>query len=340
MLLREPKLLSNISIKKNNFFLEDNSFYFINSRNALAYLLQNLHHAGYKHIVMPDYNCNIVADVIAESNIKSSLYRISNNFNIDNCYEIPQDADIFLFVNYFGYTSDIPIELSNKIKSKKMFVIADNAHSYSKHEYDKKNNTFIDASFTSLSKSLPVPYGSILYIRSNEIISKKLIIINIASYEIIKRLYLWLVYFVKKLFFMASKKRKYLNIAYVGITSNQNFLSMPRDKVGGIQKLILNHLKIDKITETKDKNYKLYTSWAKRNNLNQSIKTLDTGCFPSYFVIHLDNKNQRDELLENFLDKSIDAFPWPLGNEDQKTENSFLLWESTVLIPLCEYREF
>ena len=143
MVLREPSLFSNMHFKRTSSFNSD-SYYFLNARHGLAYLLEILYVAGFRHIAVPDFNCSVVTEVIEASRLSCTLYAVSDKLDVPSDLQIDEKVDVFLYVNYFGFSNQISEEVRNQVASRNIFVIADNAHSYEKHVSDVSKNEFID----------------------------------------------------------------------------------------------------------------------------------------------------------------------------------------------------
>lgn len=122
--------------------------------NILLYAKSRL---SIKRILIPDYLCSSIYEVLQALDISFSIYNLTYSLKIDydSIRNIYNDSDIVLLINYFG-AADIATQIKN-IRSidPNMLVILDNVQSY----YDMFSEYDADFVFTSFRKTLPVPDG-------------------------------------------------------------------------------------------------------------------------------------------------------------------------------------
>lgn len=109
-------------------------------------------------IILPNLICDELIEVAQSHKIKIDYYNIDNklNYNMKEIEELAVDKNnIIVFVNYFGFESNHII--SDKLKNN--FIVEDNAHMF-RHPENNKIKTYVDFSFTSLRKLLPVLSGA------------------------------------------------------------------------------------------------------------------------------------------------------------------------------------
>jgi hypothetical protein len=339
MVLREPSLFSNIHYKRTCSFNTD-SYYFLNARHGLAYLLEILYVAGFRHIAAPDFNCSVVTEVIEASSLSCTLYAVSDKLDVPSDLQIDEKVDVFLYANYFGFSNQISEYIRTQVISRNIFVIADNAHSYEKHMSDVSKNEFVDASITSLSKSLPVPCGAMVYIKNSELKNSNRDIAGLPKTLGWVRLYLFLVFLLKKISFMRERKRVCLREpAIEGKNHHHNFLHNPSMQPGLPERLILPYINLSKLAAQKQEVYEAYVLWAKLNNLEQLFFKRGDECFPNYFPIRFSDLKERNKFIENHLSESIDTFPWPTMHPNNLTQNTRRLWNEIALLPLSKFME-
>jgi len=338
MVLREPSLFSNIHYKRTSSFNSD-SYYFLNARHGLAYLLEILYVAGFRHIAAPDFNCSVVTEVIEASSLSCTLYAVSDKLDVPSDLQIDEKVDVFLYVNYFGFSNQISEEVRTQVASRNIFVIADNAHSYEKHMSDVSKNEFVDASITSLSKSLPVPCGAIVCIKNSEVKNSNRDVARSSETLSWVRLYLFLIYLLKKISFMRERKRVCLREPTIEGKNHNNFLYNPSMQPGFPERLILPHINLSKLAAQKQDVYEAYVLWAKQNNVEQLFFKRGDECFPNYFPIRFSDLKERNKFIENHLAESIDTFPWPTMHPNNLTQNTRVLWDEIALLPLSKFVE-
>jgi hypothetical protein len=138
--------------------LEFNKGYFYSSgRAALYHILSLSIQKGKEKILLPDYLCESIVEIVKISKIPFYFYTINEDLtiNIDSIKEIYTENSSVLIINYFGGI-DVPNEIKELRKiDLNISIILDNVQAlYSMFEpFD------VDFMFTSFRKQLPVPDG-------------------------------------------------------------------------------------------------------------------------------------------------------------------------------------
>jgi dTDP-4-amino-4,6-dideoxygalactose transaminase len=137
---------------------EFNKGYFYSSgRAALHHILSLLIQKEKKKILLPDYLCESIVEVVKISKIPFYFYSINEDLsiNIDSIKEIYTEKSSILIINYFG-----GIDVLNEIKKLRnidlnISIILDNVQAF----YSMFESFDVDFMFTSFRKQLPVPDG-------------------------------------------------------------------------------------------------------------------------------------------------------------------------------------
>jgi len=319
---RTPSL-KNYSIESNNLMIDEYLF-FKNSRDALCWLLINLQKLNYKTIAIPSYNCDTVISSIKVSNIDYITYDVNSKFCIDEDKIDIDNFDVFLFINYFGFHTTISNDFFVKLKNKNKFIICDNAHSFYKFIKDVKFYNYIDASFTSLVKSLPFPYGSFLYLNSYTKAEMKLTDIknSFIKYKIISTIS----FILKKIVFLKKRLFSY--------TEQKDFdyqISPTQCKLYKVEEFVLKHINIDAIFYN---NINIINLILKNNMELYIVFHIKEGDFPVCLPIYTNSKEDRDKLIYHLIDNYIDAYSWANMNKNYRTEQNISIWNKLVCLPI------
>jgi hypothetical protein len=140
---------------KNNFF--------ISGRVGIKYIINNLKKKNINKYLLPNYLCE---SIIQNFHINSyNFYEINNKFeiNIENLENIIikfKPHAIFI-INYFGIIDKNLNNIITLCKNYNILIIEDNTHNI----YDKYN--YGDIVLSSFRKTLPTPFGCIIYDKNN-----------------------------------------------------------------------------------------------------------------------------------------------------------------------------
>lgn len=153
--------------------LSDNLNYFFtdSGRSSLRLFCRNFPD---KKILLPDFLCNTVVEILDQENIQYAFYHINKNLTIGSC-PIDIDFDVFYILNYFGMPLSIPTEFENKIiiEDNVFFVDFQNKHQYKNwfafNSY-RKVTTIADGSLIKTNLTLndyrtigPSPFSTLKY---------------------------------------------------------------------------------------------------------------------------------------------------------------------------------
>lgn len=90
---------------------ELNYFFTDSGRSSLRLFCKNF--PG-KKILLPDFLCDVIIDIIEQENMLYDFYHINEDLTIDPS-SVEVNFDIFYLINYFGKKLDIPFDIHNKI---------------------------------------------------------------------------------------------------------------------------------------------------------------------------------------------------------------------------------
>ena len=282
--------------------LQENIFYTDSGRSSLRFFLKNIKP---KKVLLPDFLCEVILDVLKSENIEYSFYHINKDLSIDKS-SLKNNFDIFYIINYFGVIQDIS-NIEEIIKNK--IIIEDNVFFY-----NFENRGFKKwFSFNSYRKVTNLADGSL--IKTNLELKDSRENKNIFSrykYEAKKIKY----EFVK---FNKQEEKKYLELFQKGeeLLDKQNFIG----KISDESIYLLTLYEYDKIKKIRKERFeKLYKEFNKYC-LNKNPKEY------SFFVLKLDNRNEiRKKLFEY---KIFLPIHWP-----KITDNN--LYNEIISVPLFE----
>lgn len=139
-----------------SFKFKDGYFY-SSGRAALYHILLFSIKNGKEKILLPDYLCESIIEIVKILKIQFYFYKINEDLttNIDSIKDIYEEDCSVLIINYFG-----GIEVSNEIKKLRKIdlnisIILDNVQALD----SMFKSLDVDFMFTSFRKQLPVPDG-------------------------------------------------------------------------------------------------------------------------------------------------------------------------------------
>jgi len=270
--------------------------YFTDSGRSSMRLFFRSNNYRNKKVLLPDFFCDIIEQVLQEEQIIYEFYKVNTDFSI-NQQEINQSKfDILYVINYFGsITSLKKINLDDKI------LIEDNVFSIQFKNYHNAKKWF---AFNSYRKITALTDGSL--IKTNININSQLILNSPAPYTKvkteacnIKHLYLTKHKFTEKEYLDAFNKGEELinaqNKIYT-ISPNSLFL-LHKIKKNNIEKKRFNKLK-HKIgfSKSKPKYYSFFTF-----NIENKDKFISEMRNHNIFLPHFWQKTSANNVLYNEL---------------------------------------
>lgn len=119
--------------------IKDYAFTF-SGRTAIGVVLKNLPHI--KKALLPSYCCDSMIEPFRESKIEVYFYNVNYQNILQIEVNIPQDVDLLLWCNYFGYKNNMP-NLDYFI-NKGGIIVEDITHSlYSQQKYDSQSHFLV-----------------------------------------------------------------------------------------------------------------------------------------------------------------------------------------------------
>ncbi len=291
-------LLKAILSKKNH----TNKILIKSGRLAFNYIINDIKENNNKinKIILPNLICDEIVMIAEYHKIEVKYYNIDNklNYDINEIEDIAKDENnIIVLVNYFGFVKDHII--TQKLKNN--FIIEDNAHVLKKIN-DDNQNPFLDYSFSSLRKLLPVLSGAEVYS------SKHKLDINQDSR---------FPDFGEMKYSLRSLKKSRIGVSKMGHSSNR--IDISNYNIDIFSKLIINNYKFSysQIALQRRKNFIFWESYLKDNEINfmRSININDEICpyaFPCYFT----NDEKYNKWLEWGKSRNITIIAWPKYHKD------------------------
>jgi len=147
------------------------SMYFTDSgRSSLKLFIRSGN--SEKKILLPDFFCGVIEDVLLGENVEYDFYHVSNDLTIDKDTVQGKEYDVFYVINYFGIVHDLSLlELDDKI------IIEDNVFL---NDFDNSKNYNNWFGFNSFRKISSLSDGSM--IRTNLSVKESLIECHDASF--------------------------------------------------------------------------------------------------------------------------------------------------------------
>ena len=296
-----------------------NNIYFKSGRIALKFILDEIiNNYKVKKIYIPYLICSEVIDILQTCNIQIFYYGINQNLTVN---ESLNKADIcehtvVLFVNYFGLKDNSLF--FKKIKEKRnCLLIEDNAHTLNNDDME-----FVDFSFNSLRKLLPILSGSL--ISSTKTYSQSVQRIRPPSFLEIK-------YFLRGLF---SKKLKH-NLEIVDKDSND--LVIETEFIDYISHYVLTNNKFNykAMREQRISNYNHWSNFLSSSDLTL-IKDIDLNSktFPYMFPCYADNHIIREKWIKWGLENNITIIPWPKFSKLTQIHDDSIYLKNILCFPV------
>jgi dTDP-4-amino-4,6-dideoxygalactose transaminase len=283
--------------------LEDKLFYTDSGRSSLRLFFRSVKS---KKVLLPDFLCGVIIDILKSENITYSFYHINEDLTI-NKNSIDYNFDVFYFINYFGVIQNLQ-HIQNIIQNK--IIIEDNVFFY-----NFKNRGFKHwFSFNSYRKITNLADGSL--IKTNLDINKDLIenknLFSKYKYNAKQIKYNYI-------FFNKKNEKEYLKLFERGekLLDNQNYIGKISDK----SIYLLSLYNENKIQDIRKKRFKKLLNEFEKYCVNKKPKEY------SFFVMKLNN---RDKIRKKLFDYKI-FLPvhWPKILDN-------ILYDRLLSIPLFE----
>lgn len=157
-----------IPVIAESVITEDKDLLFASGRSALSAILDALPIHKWGGVILPDYLCSSITQVLIDKKIRHSFYKINENLQPDECdlFEKIKEPKIVLLIAYFGIVHIKEIAKKIKEYSPESVVIVDDVQNFYGTEY----KSFADYRFTSYRKWFAVPDGANVYSKSENII--------------------------------------------------------------------------------------------------------------------------------------------------------------------------
>ncbi len=329
MFLSREGPLSRIHINsKGNKFIRKLSF-FTYSRDALNKILELNNIDNNDEIILPDYICSTVIEVILPVTKKIKFYKVNDELSYsENEIEhlISTETKLIIFVDYFGIQTLVSKKLELQIKKHKIIIVKDAAHSF----LTILNNNFVkdynyDYLISSIYKNLPLQVGSIAI--GNFYGTRNFI----NPFILAKR---FLVLFIKNLIYFLSLQKFITNGVYNIKTSDLTYKNSSYGiNAYQIYSIFFKRIDFELIIEEKRQLIKKFDSSIRNNTCFTpmiDISAIDKNILQAYPLI-FKCKEDRDSLLKNMIENRIDAYTWPTFHAINYNED---LWNRVLLLPI------
>lgn len=303
--------------------------YLSHSRSGLLIALKNENYKPNQEILIPDYICESVTNLLIANKMNLQSYKITKSLRIDwndLNEKITKNSKFLVIVNFFGF----PLDLNKALefaKKHKLILLEDSTHCMHGKYQGKFLGNFGHYGLTSPRKHIPIKFGGILH-------SQKKISFKLKSYYFSSLYDVSNYYFTKNLLksklsiknFFSPKikrvKRNYEEI--VNISSLDNF---------SLKKIQSTNW--DSIRNLKQENYQFWKYFSDQNKLNSIINFNIDDLNPWAFPVLLNSKVDLIYWLNWAKKNNVIVFTWPtlssniFVNEDAKMLANNLLCFST-----------
>ena len=131
----------------------------LSGRTAIDFVLNDiLLKKDIKRVYMPAYCCDTMIEPFKNLGIEVEYYDVYYNQGLKYNIDLQEECDLFLAMNYFGYSETNMEYYIQKFKEKGKIIIEDITHSIFTH---KRNSEFSDYLIGSLRKWFPIRSGGI-----------------------------------------------------------------------------------------------------------------------------------------------------------------------------------
>lgn len=279
------------------------NYFFISGRVGIKYIINYLKNKNINNYLLPNYLCE---SIIQNLDINSyNFYEINNNFSINveklENIIIKFKPKVIFIINYFGIIDknlNIIIKLCKKYN---ILIIEDNTHNiYNMYKYG-------DIVISSFRKTLPTPFGCIIYDKNNLLEKQS----NKISHKI---LFLNLI----KIFGMVLKKICFFkNIWY-------NLLIYSENKVNAVYEYdfdYINFLFYIIYYDENNKNIRIDNFNILKNSVYKPIVDNIYFSYPIIFDSFDDREIIRKKLIKN---KIYPIIHWPLDFDKEEKCNHYI----------------
>lgn len=284
----------------NNFILT------FSGRTSIEVVLNNIVNA--KKAILPSYCCDSMIDPFRKAGIDVCFYDVNYDDKFVINQNIPDDVDILLRCNYFGYNIQQP-DVS-EFKQRGGIVIEDVTHSLlSSKMYDSQSDFLV----ASIRKWVPVLCGGYC-VSVNSILNKKprrypsnWFVKEKRKAMVLKREYL--------LDNDEQKKLNYLSMfSYTNEWLSNNYSDLLMDKESTE---ILSEINFEWVKQVRIRNAKQLYEGLKKCNLVKTLFPLELMECPLFVPIIIEN-GKRDLIRKKLIDNDIYCpIHWPNPNECQ-----------------------
>ena len=329
MLLSREGRISKIYMNYNSTWDIQKLSFFTYSRDALNKILELNNIDSNDEIIVPDYLCSTVIEVILSVTKKIKFYKVNKKLAYDEDeieHLISNKTKLIIFVDYFGIESSVSERLEQQIKKHKIILVKDAAHSF----LTILNNDFVknynyDYVISSIYKNLPLQVGSIaignFYDAKNfintSILIKRFFVLSIKNLIYFLRLQKFI---TNGLLDIQTSNSTYKNSSY-GINAYQ------------IYSFFFKRINFKRVIKEKRQLGSKFDSYIRNNShftpmIDKSL--IDKSILQAYPLI-FKCKNERDDLLKIMIKNGIDAYTWPTFHTVNYNED---LWNKVLLLPI------
>ena len=274
------------------------------------YKLYNFLNQSFKNkktIFIPDYICNEALSLLRETGSKLVFY----DHDLINKKELIKEmhiknAEIFLYVNYFGQKIKLNNQFKDFIKERNIFTIEDNTHCIC-----SLNNNFSDVEIYSPHKLFGIPNGGVIKFK-DEITYKNFIeydnppkfnsIINF--FDQVLSFYIYLI--KKTLRYLSGYK--YPELDFQNKIQSKKLI---RKNINLFSLYLLNLYSI-RLGDYKNKRLKNYYEWQKYLNLIIPFLSMDKlNNIPYLGVLRFKSSKERLSILKQYNNLGLPISNWP-----------------------------
>lgn len=329
MLLSREGLLSRIHLKSKGNKQGNQLFFYTYSRDAIYDILKISGIDYDDEIILPDYICSTVIEVILQITKKIKFYNINDELEYsENEIEslISKKTKLIFFVDYFGIQTLVSKKLESQLKKQNILIIKDAAHSFLtilNNNYAKDYD--YDYLISSIYKNIPIQVGSIAI---GDFKNKKNFI-NL--FILIKR---FLVLFIKNLIYLLGLQ-KFLNaeLYNIKVSSTEYKNSSYGINAYRIYSFLFKHIDFEKIIKERQDLINQFDTFIRGNtSFTPMIKaySIEMNILQGYPLI-FKCKHERDSLLKTMIDNKIDAYTWPTFHSININK---ALWDRVLILPI------
>lgn len=274
-------------------------FFFLNSRSALNFALQNKKYKYLsKSILLPDYICEEMIDFFKKKSFKISFYKIKKNLEPDLFSLKKKHTENFsflLFVHFFGYPQNIN-KFKNFSKKRNLILIEDNAHGYGGLYNGKVLGNSCEFGISSPHKTIKGLYsGGVLYGKFKKH--------NLKKYN--PNIFVKLKRFIKIMFPSILIIKKILN-PFI----NFEVRTYESLKIDDYSFKKLNRINLNKLRLIKKDYFQDLSKILEKNNIRIVHKNYDSQLNPWFLIVERSKKYEK-KLLNISKENNFELISWP-----------------------------